>query len=177
MPGIRVALLVPVAALAIGIAAGCGSGDDQAVGPAAGYGGAPPTTAAPSPSSAGAATVSTAGGDLGVHLVDADGRTLYLWEKDTGSTSTCTGACASAWPPLLTDGAPAAAGDARAGLLGTAARPDGTTAVTYAGHPLYRFAGDSAPGDANGQESDAFGAEWYVLAPSGAAIESAGEGS
>jgi predicted lipoprotein with Yx(FWY)xxD motif len=161
--------VVPLAILALGMAAGCGSGssDDQAAAPASGYGAPPPTTAP----EAGPATVSTATGDLGTFLVGPDGRTLYLFEKDTGMESTCSGACASAWPPLLTTGAPAAAGEATAGLLGTTARDDGTVGVTYAGHPLYYYAGDTAPGDTNGQELDDYGAEWYVIAPSGKALE------
>ena len=100
-----------------------------------------------------------------------DGRTLYLFEKDTGTQSTCSGACAMAWPPLLTTGAPKASGAAKSALLGTTMRDDGTVEVTYAGHPVYYFSGDAKPGDTAGQEVEAFGAEWYVLAPSGSAIE------
>ena len=115
--------------------------------------------------------MSTAGGDLGDHLVGPNGHTLYLFEKDTGSTSACTGACAAAWPPLLTTGAPTADGAATADLLGTTERPDGTMEVTYAGHPLYYYALDTAPGDTAGQDVEAFGAEWYAVAPSGEAVE------
>lgn len=159
--------LIPVALIATAIAAGCGSNGDQADGPGYGYGAPPPTTepaAAP-------ATVSTATGDLGTYLVGPDGRTLYLFEQDGGTKSTCYGACATAWPPLLTTDAAKAAGEAKAGLLGTTTRDDGTAAVTYAGHPLYYYAGDTEPGDTTGQGSrDA----WYVLAPSGEAIEGPG---
>ena len=115
--------------------------------------------------------MSTAGGELGEHLVGPNEHTLYLFEKDTGSTSTCTGACAAALPPLVTTGAPTAGGAADAGLLGTTKRPDGTMEVTYGGHPLYYYSGDAAPGDTAGQEVDAFGAEWYAVAPSGEAVE------
>ena len=115
--------------------------------------------------------MSTAGGELGDHLVGPNGHTLYLFEKDTGSTSTCTGACAAAWPPLITTGAPTAGGAADADLLGTTKRPDGTMEVTYGGHPLYYFSGDTAPGDTAGQDVEAFGAEWYAVAPSGEAVE------
>jgi predicted lipoprotein with Yx(FWY)xxD motif len=118
--------------------------------------------------------VSTAGGELGEHLVGPNQHTIYLFEKDTGTTSTCTGACASAWPPLLTTGAPMASGGAQAGLLGTTTRDDGTTQVTYGGHPMYYYSGDTAPGDTAGQEVDAYGAEWYVVAPSGEAVEGHG---
>ena len=176
----RVAL-VPLALIAIAIAAGCGSNNDQAAAPetaagagaGSGYGAPPPTTAMGTGAggAAGAAAVSTAGGELGEHLVGPNGHTLYLFEKDTGSTSTCTGACAAAWPPLVTTGAPTAGGAADAGLLGTTKRPDGTMEVTYGGHPLYYYSGDAAPGDTAGQEVDAFGAEWYAVAPSGEAVE------
>lgn len=174
----RVAL-VPLALIAIAIAAGCGSNNDQAAAPAttagagagSGYGAPPPTTAMGTGTGAGAAAVSTASGELGEHLVGPNGHTLYLFEKDTGSTSTCTGACAAAWPPLITTGAPTAGGAADAGLLGTTKRPDGTMEVTYGGHPLYYFSGDAAAGDTAGQEVEAFGAEWYAVAPSGQAVE------
>ena len=174
----RVAL-IPLALIAIAIAAGCGSNNDQAAAPAttagagagSGYGAPPPTTAMGTGTGAGAAAVSTASGELGEHLVGPNGHTLYLFEKDTGSTSTCTGACAAAWPPLITTGAPTAGGAADAGLLGTTKRPDGTIEVTYGGHPLYYYSGDAAPGDTAGQEVEAFGAEWYAVAPSGKAVE------
>ena len=174
----RVAL-VPLALIAIAIAAGCGSNNDQAAAPGtaagagsgSGYGAPPPTTAMGAGGAAGAAAVSTASGELGEHLVGPNGHTLYLFEKDTGSTSTCTGACAAAWPPLVTTGAPTAGGAANADLLGTTKRPDGTMEVTYGGHPLYYFSRDAAPGDTAGQEVDAFGADWYAVAPSGEALE------
>ena len=120
-----------------------------------------------------AATVTTANGALGTFLTAGDGRTLYLFEKDTSTTSTCTGACAANWPPLVTTGAPQAAGQAQASMLATSPRPDGTTQVTYAGHPLYLFVGDKAAGSTAGEGINAFGGEWYVVAPSGQKIESA----
>ena len=181
----RVAV-IPLALIAIAvvaIAAGCGSNDNSAAAPAtttesgsgggSGAYGAPPATTAGGGSTApsGPATVATASGELGEHLVGPDQHTLYLFEKDTGTTSTCSGACAAAWPPLLTKGAPMASGGAQAGMLGTTTRDDGTTQVTYGGHPVYYFAEDTAPGQTTGQEVDAFGAEWYVVAPTGKAIE------
>jgi predicted lipoprotein with Yx(FWY)xxD motif len=104
-------------------------------------------------------------------LADAEGRTLYLWEADQGDQSACDGACAQAWPPLTTDVKPAAGEGAKADLLGTSKRADGTLGVTYAGHPLYYFTGDQAPGEANGKGSDGFGAKWWPVSPAGAAIE------
>ncbi len=162
----RIALVL-LALAATGVAAGCGSSDDQPADVGAyGAGASPPTTT----QAAGPATVSTATGELGTYLADAEGRTLYLFEMDAGASSTCSGACAAAWPPLLTAGAPGADGAAKADLIGTTTRDDGTVAVTYAGHPLYYYAGDRAPGDTEGQGLDAYGAEWYALDPSGQAI-------
>jgi predicted lipoprotein with Yx(FWY)xxD motif len=156
-----------VAAVALA-AAGCGgSSDGQQT---ASYGAPNPTATT---NSAGAASVGLASSKLGKILVDGRGRTLYLWEADTGTTSTCAGACASAWPPLTTDGRAVAGAGVSASKLGITKRPDGTTEVTYNGHPLYTFSGDSAPGQTAGQGSDGFGAEWYVLSATGNAIETA----
>jgi predicted lipoprotein with Yx(FWY)xxD motif len=110
-------------------------------------------------------TVGVANENLGSILVDSQGRTLYLFEKDKGTTSACGGACASAWPPLTAAAKPTVADGAKAGKLGSAKQSDGTTIVTYGGHPLYTYVGDSAPGEANGNDIDQFGAEWYALQP------------
>ena len=98
--------------------------------------------------------------------------TVYLFEKDKGSTSTCTGSCAQYWPPVTTSGAPKAGSGAMSANLGTTKRSDGKTEVTYSGHPLYYYAGDKKPGDVTGQGLNAFGALWYVLSPAGKAITS-----
>jgi predicted lipoprotein with Yx(FWY)xxD motif len=105
-------------------------------------------------------------------LVDGRGRTLYLFEADKGTASRCDGACASVWPPLTTAGSPVAGAGVSASKLGTAKRGDGTTEVTYHGHPLYTYAGDSPPGQTTGQGSDDFGAEWYAVSAAGTPIES-----
>ncbi|MDH6626152.1 putative lipoprotein with Yx(FWY)xxD motif [Streptomyces sp. LBL] len=110
-------------------------------------------------------------GKLGTILVDAKSRTLYLFEADKSTTSTCNGSCAAAWPPLLTSGNPTAGGSAKAGLLGTTKRSDGKMQVTYHGHPLYGYAGDAGPGDTNGQGLNQFGAAWYVLDDSGKKVD------
>ncbi|WP_406098947.1 hypothetical protein [Streptomyces canus] len=110
-------------------------------------------------------------GKLGTILVDGKGRTLYLFEADKSTTSTCDGACATAWPPLLTSGSPSVGGSAKSSLLATSKRSDGTTQVTYHGHPLYGYAGDSTPGDTNGQALNQFGAEWYVLDAGGNKVD------
>jgi predicted lipoprotein with Yx(FWY)xxD motif len=138
------------------------------------YGAMTPSQTQPTPTSSGPATVKTTSSPLGTILVDGSGRTLYLFERDTTSKSTCAGSCATDWPPLTTTGSAKASGQTKASMLGTTRRADGTTEVTYAGHPLYYYIGDGGPGDTNGQNIDAFGAEWYVLAPSGHAIKTSG---
>jgi len=108
---------------------------------------------------------------LGQILVDGSGRTLYLFAADTGTQSTCnSSACVQYWPPLLTTGAPQAGTGLTASLLGTTKRQDGTTEVTYAGHPLYHFLSDKKAGDVTGQGVNAFGGPWYVVSPSGMQI-------
>jgi predicted lipoprotein with Yx(FWY)xxD motif len=115
-------------------------------------------------------------GKLGTFLVDGSNQTLYLFEADKTSRSTCTGACAKAWPPALTSGKPSAVSGSgvKSSKIGTTKRADGTTQITYDGHPLYRFIKDTKSGDTKGEGSKAFGAEWYVLAPSGKKIDDDG---
>jgi predicted lipoprotein with Yx(FWY)xxD motif len=160
----RSLFLLPVSIAAVVAVAGCGGGSS-------GQSAAATTTASPAPKTAAAATIAVRKTDLGRILVDSQGRTLYLFEKDKGTASTCNGSCASAWPPLTTSGAPKAGTGVKASALGTTKRADGTAEVTYNGHPLYYYVGDSGPGMTNGQGLDQFGAEWYVLAPSGNKID------
>lgn len=136
-----------------------------------GGGGSSNATAASAPAatnSSGGAVVSTAkNSSLGTILVDGQGKTLYMFAKDTGSTSTCDGACATGWPPLTTTGDPQVSGGLSASAVKTTKRSDGSLQVTFNGHPLYYFEGDKAAGDVTGQGVDAFGAKWYVLDSSG----------
>jgi predicted lipoprotein with Yx(FWY)xxD motif len=104
---------------------------------------------------------------LGMVLVDSNGMTLYDFHKDKGTTSSCYGPCAEGWPPMLTEGEPTVGNGASASKLGTTERNDGTMQVTYAGHPLYTFVEDKKPGEANGNDVSAFGAQWYALKGSG----------
>ena len=103
---------------------------------------------------------------LGDFLVDGQGLTVYLFENDTGTTTACTGECAVNWPPVIADGEPTGGDGIDAALLGTA---DGIepNQVTYNGHLLYYFIGDSAAGDTNGVGIPA----WFALDPNGDAIE------
>ena len=116
-------------------------------------------------------TIKTGNSSLGRIIVDARGRTLYLFEKDTRRHSACSGACAAYWPPLLTHGKPTAGTGVKRSLLGVIRRANGTRQVTYAGHPLYRFALDTKPGQTNGEGRDDFGAGWDALTPAGKKIE------
>jgi predicted lipoprotein with Yx(FWY)xxD motif len=119
-----------------------------------------------------AAKVKTRHTSLGTILVDSKGRTLYLFEKDKTKKSTCSGACATNWPPVTTSGKPTASGGALASKLGTSKRSDGKTQVTYNGHPLYLFVADkNKPGSTKGEGIDAFGAEWYVVGTNGKKID------
>ena len=137
-------------------------------------GGSSPSAAASSPSTSPAATgekISVANNPTyGQILVDAKGMTVYLFVKDTGASSTCYAQCATFWPPVLTTGQPQAGSGVNASLLGTTTRTDGKVEVTYAGHPLYYFVQDKAPGDTTGQGINGFGDLWWVLNPAGAAI-------
>jgi predicted lipoprotein with Yx(FWY)xxD motif len=111
---------------------------------------------------------------LGTILVDSQGRTIYLFQKDTGTKSACSGDCAVDWPPVTTTGKATVGGGLSTSKVGTTKRPDGTTQITYNGHPLYLFEGDHGAGDANGQGLNAFGAAWYGLSPAGNEITGSG---
>jgi predicted lipoprotein with Yx(FWY)xxD motif len=120
----------------------------------------------PSSTPTGAATLSVAGG----HLVGSGGKALYLWVKDMGSMSMCTGGCAAAWPPLTATAVPTVSAPLVQSKVALTARSDGTKQVTYAGHPLYYYAADTGADDTYGQGSDSFGAKWWLVAPTGTAI-------
>jgi predicted lipoprotein with Yx(FWY)xxD motif len=151
-----------LAVLALAVLAGCGGGDDTTSAESAG------STPAASSSSSGAATVDVADNpELGEILVDSQGRTMYLFEKDESGKSNCSGACAEEWPPVTTQGAPKAGSGVSASMISTVKRDDGSTQVVFDGHPLYLYAGDAMPGDVNGNEVVEFGAEWYALHPDG----------
>jgi len=131
----------------------------------------PPASSTATSSPRPASVVGTKTTSLGTFLVDAKGRALYLWDADHGSMSACSGACAQAWPPLTAIGTPKASGQVKSSLLGTTKRADGSREVTYDGHPLYYFEGDTTPGQTTGQGNDGFGAPWWVVSPAGKAIQ------
>jgi len=130
-----------------------------------------PAAATPGAAAPGAITLMVANSSLGQILVDSQGRTLYLWAVDKGSTSSCYASCGSAWPPVLTTGMPLAGTGVNPSLLGTSTRTDGRLEVVYNGHPLYYFIADKKPGDTTGQGLNNFGGPWYVVAPSGNKID------
>ena len=157
---VPVKLGVPVAAGLLAAACSSAAGTSGSSAPAS------------SGTSAGPATgtvIETHAGSGGTFLTEG-GRTVYLWVKDGMNKSTCTGACASAWPPVMAGGKLTASGSAKASDLGTISRPGGGKQVTYDGHALYYFAGDSGAGQTSGQGSDSFGAKWWLVAPAGSQI-------
>ena len=168
---LRRPLVALVALAAVGVlAAGCGS-NGSGSGGVGGYGSSGTTPASGEVSSV--ATVSATSTNLGMILVDGNGRTLYLFEKDQSNQSACAGACVAAWPVDQSSATPKAGSDVTASMLGTIKRSDGSTQVTYNKHPLYYYAGDSGAGQHNGQGINAFGAKWFVVAPAGGAMTGA----
>ena len=194
-PAVKTTVFLGMAALLL---AGCastksaGSATPSSAAAATSAAAAEPATSAaavPAPSSAASiapavAAVSSAGsvapavgvsvnvkaGPLGMYLTDAAGNTLYIFTPDTSSASTCYGTCIANWPAYVTNAAPQAGTGATASMLGTSPRTDGTTQVTYNGHPLYMFKGDKAAGDTSGQGK---AGTWFMVSASGAKIASA----
>jgi predicted lipoprotein with Yx(FWY)xxD motif len=165
-----VKLGVPLAA-ALLAAAACGSSASSS---SSSSSSSAASGASASPASAASATViATKTGSAGTFLVNGSGRTVYMFAKDPSNQSACSGACAAAWPPVTATGAATASGGAKSSDLGTITRSDGTKQVTYDGHALYYFAGDSSAGQTNGQGVDGFGAKWWLVAPSGSIITTA----
>ena len=167
----RLQTLAAVGAASVGLlAAACSSGSS------ASSAAAPSRAATASPAATIQASKTTVslraiGGIPGKVLVGSNGRTLYLFEADKNGKSTCSGACATGWPPDTVTGTPQAGSGVKQSLLSTVKRADGTKQVTYNGHPLYYFAGDTSAGDANGEGSKAFGAEWYVVNANGDKVD------
>ena len=133
---------------------------------AAGCGGAVPS------SDGGPASLKLSSSPTGNYLVDGQGHTVYLFEKDEGGESYCNGACASVWPPLETSASPRATGGLDSSALGTITRDNGDKQVTYHGHPLYYYAADaSSPGKTKGEDLNQFGSTWYLVSSGGKPVE------
>lgn len=161
-------LLAGSAVAVLLLATGCG-GSAKSGGSASS---STPAGSATAGGSSAAATVQAHSGPLGSYLTDGTGRALYLFVSDTAGKSSCSAACAKYWPPLSSAGTPTGSGGVSDSMLATITRDDGSRQVSYAGHPLYYYAQDSAAGDTLGQGSDGFGAKWWLVAPSGQAISS-----
>jgi predicted lipoprotein with Yx(FWY)xxD motif len=159
----RIVLLALAPAAVALVIAGCGGGS--------GGSGGSSTASSGSGGAKADATVDLMKLNAGPALVDGSGRTLYLFEADKTATSTCSGACASLWPPDTVTAKPKAGSGVDPAKLGTTKRSDGTLEVTYNGHPLYRYAPDTKPGQDTGQGLNQFGAKWYVVGSSGAKID------
>jgi predicted lipoprotein with Yx(FWY)xxD motif len=157
-----ITLLVSAAAALVAAAVGSAA---TAGGYLPGYG---TKSVAPGPASA---LVGVGSSRFGRILVDGRGHTLYLFERDKRTASTCYGACATYWPPLTTTAKPQAGRRIMAGKLGTTKRRDGRLEVTYNGHPLYTFVADTKRGDTKGQDLNQFGGGWYVLSTKGVKVE------
>jgi len=171
-------LLVALLSASLLVLAGCGD-DGGGASSDTGYGSAgqvatsaPAPTAAATPDPSGSVIVG--GTELGRTLADPEGRTLYAFTKDQGANSSCYGDCAATWPALTVQGKAMAGPGVEADWLGTADRRDGTTQVTFKGMPLYYYAGDSQPGETNGQGIDGL---WFVVAPDGGLIRATSGGS
>lgn len=171
------ALAVVAIAAGLGVT-GCG-GDDESSDPEPSGGG----TAAESPvteeasaekaaaqkEAAAGTTVKLGDSQYGRILFGGNDQAIYLFDKEGGPTSECYGECAAAWPPVLTEGEPRAAGGASAGMLGTTERDDGSVQLTYNGHPLYYYAHEG-PGEVTCHDVEEFGGLWLVLDAAGDAV-------
>ena len=146
--------------------ASAGSGYSAASGAGGTAAGGNPYGRAAAPAGA-AASLKVAMSAIGSFLTDGNGRTVYLFTKDSGTMSSCSSGCASVWPPVTTSTHIQVGGGASASLLGTSQRAGGQTQVTYNGHPLYYFVGDAQPGQTNGERLNEFGGLWYAVSPSG----------
>ncbi len=188
----RPLLLVPALMAGGLLIAACGGGSSSSSSASGSAAGSSSAAAATTSNSSGGGAYSYKGSGTSVSASSASGGTVittkhskygtilaagskkltaYLFEADKGPASMCTGACAAAWPPVLAKGAPTASSQAVSADLGTITRAGGVKQVTYKGHPLYYFVKDKDDGDAYGAGVKAFGATWYVLAPSGNKVD------
>jgi predicted lipoprotein with Yx(FWY)xxD motif len=128
----------------------------------------PTSQASPSPTEVDqtGTTITTRSSDFGQILFGPKRQAIYMWESEQSDTPECYGDCAEAWPPVLTDGEPGASGAADADLLGTTKRKDGSTQVTYGGHPLYYYAHEG-PGEVKCHNVATHGGLWWVVQPDG----------
>jgi predicted lipoprotein with Yx(FWY)xxD motif len=161
----HVVRIIAASIAAIVLATGCGADPQPADDP-------PPTsspTSAASPSPPGepnGTEISTRSSEFGKMLFGPDRQAIYIWESEQTTKPECYGDCAEAWPPVLTQGPPQASGDVDTGILGTTKRKDGSTQVTYGGHPLYYYAHEG-PGEVKCHNVATHGGLWWVVQPDG----------
>ena len=157
---LRMLLALLAVAAAAAVLAACSSTATSATG-----GSTSTPTSSGSPAAAAAATLKTATIGGATVLTSANGFTLYSFAPDTPAKSNCNGTCATNWPPVK---GPATASGVT-GTFGTIKRADGSVQATFDGHPLYAFAGDTAPGQAKGNGLTAAGGLWHEITTSGTA--------
>src|SRR5216684_4669409 len=158
--------LVPAGAVAaVLVVAACGSSSSSSGG-SGGSGGSSSSSAASAPAASSGATLKTTKIGSATVLTNAKGFTVYWFVPDTSTKSNCNGSCATYWPPVK---GPVTAGSGVTGQLGTITRSDGSTQATYAGHPLYTYVGDTAPGQAKGNGLNLSGGVWHEITVSGGA--------
>jgi predicted lipoprotein with Yx(FWY)xxD motif len=137
-------------------------------------GGSPVTTFNETPTTTMGVTLAEEASPVGPILATGTGYTLYEFVPDTATKSTCvTSVCVFLWPPVIVTGAPTVGAGLHRSLLGTLRRPDGSTQVSYGGHPLYRWNSDTKPGMTTGQALLNEGGYWYVVSPDGKPITTA----
>jgi predicted lipoprotein with Yx(FWY)xxD motif len=165
----RTALFALPIVLALALA-GCGKDNTSSSASNSSSSKSTTTEASGSSSSSGATPiVKLTSSSFGQILTDTQGNTLYVFDKDTGTTSNCTGGCSETWPPMVVTGTPAGTG-VDADDLGTTTRTDGTKQLTFYGHPVYHYAADNAAGDTMGQ---GIGGIWWVVDKNGTEVKSA----
>jgi predicted lipoprotein with Yx(FWY)xxD motif len=158
--------VLPASLVALVAVAGCGSSSSSS---------STSTTSTTGAAASAAATIDVAkNAQLGQILTDSKGDTVYVFAKDTSGKSACSGSCAGVWPPVTTSGSPKAGTGVVASKLGTTKRSDGSTQVTYAGHPLYTYTADTSPGATTGNGVNSFGALWYAVLPNGSNAPASG---
>ena len=158
----------PATAAAIVMLAACGSSGSGGTNTSAPAGNSGGSSAAAPASGASSVIVKIKKTGAGTVLTNAAGFTLYTFQADKGSTSVCYGACAQFWPPVIGT-AHMAAGQNISGHFGTTTRKDGKIQVTFNGHPLYTYAGDTKPGQTSGNGINQSGGIWNVITAAGGA--------
>jgi predicted lipoprotein with Yx(FWY)xxD motif len=156
-----------LATLALALTACGSSSSSSATTPATS---APAAGGSSAPAASGGSTVNMTTIKGTAVLTNSAGKTLYWFAPDTSTASKCSGSCATYWPPVT---GPVTAGSGVTGTLGTITRSDGTVQATYDGHPLYTYVGDTAAGQAKGNNLNLSGGLWYEMTVSGAKVTSA----